>query len=180
MAKITLARNPVKRKSPFAGMLLNGQGRVIDLGRPAPTLPATMGGNRTPIIDQDQLDYDFQPWIVKYHQRIVTEGREPLKRLPKSARLRRLTVEEAATIQTFPRDLDWQGPQSAKFRRIGNAVHLLGWLGMWPPLSGGHSKPGSDQLKIELTFALNPNCLSNQFPQRVQESLHGQLTHRRR
>ncbi|HEY6790587.1 MAG TPA: DNA cytosine methyltransferase, partial [Trebonia sp.] len=45
-ARITMAKFPVLRLSPFAGMLFNGQGRPIDLNRPAPTLPATMGGNR--------------------------------------------------------------------------------------------------------------------------------------
>jgi DNA (cytosine-5)-methyltransferase 1 len=120
-AKVTLAKTPVKRKSPFAGMLFNGQGRPMDLDRPAPTLPATMGGNRTPIADMDQIE-GRDPWVVSYHRRVVIEGRPPLKALPAAARLRRLTVEEAAAIQTFPRDVQWQGRLSAKFRQIGNAV----------------------------------------------------------
>ena len=123
-AKVTLAKNPVKRKSPFAGMMFNGQGRPMDLDRPAPTLPATMGGNRTPIVDIDQLA-GHEPWVVKYHNRVVVEGKAPLKRLPPEAKLRRLTVEEAAAIQSFPSDVDWQGRQSAKFRQVGNAVPPL-------------------------------------------------------
>lgn len=55
-AKVTPAKTPVMRRSPFAGMVFNGQGRPMDLDAPAPTLPASMGGNRTPIIDQLELD----------------------------------------------------------------------------------------------------------------------------
>jgi DNA (cytosine-5)-methyltransferase 1 len=127
-AKITMAKKPVLRLSPFAGMLFNGQGRPVDLNRPAPTLPATMGGNRTPIIDLDQLEDGKTPWVVGYHHRLWTERKPPIPHLHPEARLRRLTVEEAAAIQTFPSDMDWCGPQSARFRQIGNAVPpVLAW-----------------------------------------------------
>lgn len=126
-AKITMAKNPILRKSPYAGMLFNGQGRVINLDRPAPTLPASMGGNRTPIIDELSLETGQPAWIEIYHQHLFHEGGTPLKTLPESARLRRLTVEEAAAIQTFPTDTPFQGSQSSRFRQIGNAV---------PPLLG--------------------------------------------
>lgn len=51
-AKITLAANPVMRKSPYAGMLFNGLGRPTRLDGYSATLPASMGGNKTPIIDE--------------------------------------------------------------------------------------------------------------------------------
>ena len=123
-AKITLAKRPILRKSPFAGMLFNGQGRVINLDKPAPTLPASMGGNRTPIIDIDQLE-GGEPWIVDYHDRLFHQKKKPLSEVPSDARMRRLTVQEAAAIQSFPRDVPWQGRQSAIFRQIGNAVPPL-------------------------------------------------------
>ncbi|HUN34798.1 MAG TPA: DNA cytosine methyltransferase [Trebonia sp.] len=127
-ARITMAKLPVLRSSPFAGMLFNGQGRPIDLDRPAPTLPASMGGNRTPIIDLDQLERGARPWVVGYHHRLMHERKPPLRELPADARLRRLTVEEAAAIQTFPNDLHWCGPQTARFRQVGNAVPpVLAW-----------------------------------------------------
>jgi DNA (cytosine-5)-methyltransferase 1 len=48
--------------------------------------------------------------------------------LPADARLRRLTLEEAAAIQTFPNDMHWCGPQTARFRQVGNAVPpVLAW-----------------------------------------------------
>lgn len=118
-AKITTAAAPVMRKSPFAGMLFNGAGRPLDLDAPSLTLPASMGGNKTPIIDQASLDGDQEPWIVGYHRRLA-KGAGPIKTVPK--RLRRLTVQEAAAIQTFPPEMEWAGPQSSQFRQIGNAV----------------------------------------------------------
>jgi DNA (cytosine-5)-methyltransferase 1 len=78
-----------------------------------------MGGNKTPIIDQEQLDKNAEPWIVGYHDRLWNGGK-PLKSIP--PRMRRITVQEAAAIQTFPLGMEWQGPQSAQYRQIGNAV----------------------------------------------------------
>jgi DNA (cytosine-5)-methyltransferase 1 len=119
MAKVTPAKTPVLRRSPYAGMLFNGQGRPLDLDRPAPTLPASMGGNRTPIIDQRQLEQGGDGWVVAYHKHLW-EGGTPFLEAP--ARLRRLTVEETAAIQTFPLGMHWAGKQSAQYRQIGNAV----------------------------------------------------------
>lgn len=118
-AKVTPAKVPVMRRSPYAGMLLNGAGRPMHLDSPAPTLPASMGGNRTPIVDQLQLDTGADPWIVEYHHQLQGGGR-PVRMVPD--RMRRITVEEAAAIQTFPLDMEWRGPQSAQYRQIGNAV----------------------------------------------------------
>jgi DNA (cytosine-5)-methyltransferase 1 len=126
-ARITPARAPVLRRSPFAGMLFNGQGRPVDLARPAPTLPATMGGNRTPVIDLDQLEHGATPWVAGYHRQLAG-GMPPLRELPPEARLRRITVEEAAALQAFPAGMPWRGPRSVCFRQVGNAVPpVLAW-----------------------------------------------------
>ena len=119
IARITPAKKPVLRRSPYAGMLFNGQGRPLNLAAPAPTLAATMGGNRTPIVDQETLESGEDSWVVGYHRHLWS-GRAPYKRIPK--RLRRLTVEEAAAIQTFPRDMAWAGRVGSQFKQIGNAV----------------------------------------------------------
>ena len=120
-AKITLTPKPVLRRSPFAGMLFNGAGRPIRLDGYSNTLPASMGGNKTPIIDEEEL-YDNKPgWVQEYHAKLMDgQGAMPFQEAPK--RLRRLTVEEAALIQSFPIDYEFLGPQSAKFAQIGNAV----------------------------------------------------------
>ncbi|WP_423923742.1 DNA cytosine methyltransferase [Candidatus Poriferisodalis sp.] len=118
-ARVTPARRPVMRRSPFAGMLFNGAGRPMRLDRPAPTLLASMGGNCTPIVDQVCLDGLDDCWVTRYHAHLAAGG-APCSRIP--PRLRRITVEEAAAIQGFPVDMEWRGAQSAIYRQIGNAV----------------------------------------------------------
>jgi DNA (cytosine-5)-methyltransferase 1 len=120
-AAVVPAAAPVMRKSPYAGMLFNGLGRPIRLSGPAPTLPASMGGNKTPIIDQLSLDDPaLEEWVVGYHARLLAPGGWPEKEAP--ARLRRLSVEEAAALQSFPAGYPFQGSQASRFRQIGNAV----------------------------------------------------------
>ncbi len=118
-AVVTPARRPVMRRSPFAGMLFNGTGRPMRLDEPAPTLYASMGGNRTPIVDQKHLEGRDGCWVTSYHAYLM-DGGTPYATLPE--RLRRITVEEAASIQGFPPDMEWRGKQSVIYRQIGNAV----------------------------------------------------------
>ena len=119
-AKITIAKQPVLRASAYSGMLFNGQGRPINPSGYANTLTASMGGSRTPIIDEAEV-FDQKPsWIESFH-RALRSGEEPSKfKTPSS--LRRITTQEAATIQTFPSDYKFSGPQSSVYRQIGNAV----------------------------------------------------------
>lgn len=118
-AKITPAKEPILRQSPYAGMLFNGQGRPMDVNKPAPTLPATMGGNRTPIVDQNTLVNGDRQWVEQYHASLMLGGSVTTS-IPSN--LRRISVQEAAVIQTFPRDMPWHGSQSSRYRQIGNAV----------------------------------------------------------
>jgi DNA (cytosine-5)-methyltransferase 1 len=121
-AKVVPAKKPVLRRSPFAGMLFNGQGRPIDLRSAANTLPASMGGNRTPIVDEAELRDGRPSWVAKYHARLL-RGLPPLGSAPN--RLRRLTVTEAALLQTFPAAFRFEGRQSSQYAQIGNAVPPL-------------------------------------------------------
>lgn len=119
-AKITLAKSPVLRQSAYAGMLFNGAGRPINAYGYANTLPATMGGNRTPIIDEEQVYNDEINWVETYHQALM-DGEDPLlAEAPR--RLRRITAEEAARIQTFPKGYTFAGKQNSIYKQIGNAV----------------------------------------------------------
>jgi len=120
-AKITIAKKPILRKSPYAGMLFNGQGRPINPDEYSSTLHASMGGNRTPIIDEEQLYYNKPAWVEEYH-RYLMEGGEPWAANEAPNRLRRMTVDEAHLLQTFPKDFQFLGRQNSVFRQIGNAV----------------------------------------------------------
>lgn len=120
-AKITPASSPVLRKSPYAGMLFNGQGRPVNIDSQSSTIHASMGGNRTPIIDEEELYNNATPWIEKYHKHLM-DGGEPYPSDSIPARLRRMTVDEAHLLQTFPKDYEFSGKQSSVFRQIGNAV----------------------------------------------------------
>lgn len=120
-AKITMAEHPVLRKSPYAGMLFNGLGRPTRIDGYSATLPASMGGNKTPIIDERELYEGKKPWIEEYHNMVMANP-ESAKFKPAPSFLRRLTVKEAAVLQTFPLDYEFSGSQSSQYTQIGNAV----------------------------------------------------------
>ena len=121
-AKISIATNPVMRKSPYAGMLFNGLGRPLDLDNQANTLPASMGGNKTPILDELLLaNPKAENWIADYHKKLSENGKPSLQTEVPSY-IRRITTAEAAAIQTFPYNYEFVGEKSSIYRQIGNAV----------------------------------------------------------
>ena len=120
-AKITLASNPILRKSPYAGMLFNGLGRPTKIDGYSATLPASMGGNKTPIIDEKELYEGEQPWIEQYHA-AVSKDITKASFQPAPSFLRRMTPAEAAILQTFPLTYKFCGSQSKVYTQIGNAV----------------------------------------------------------
>lgn len=119
-AKITIAKQPVLRGSAYSGMLFNGQGRPINPSGYANTLTASMGGSRTPIIDEAEV-FDKKPsWIESLYKALRAGDSPSNHSVPNS--VRRITTQEAAMIQTFPADYIFSGPQSSVYRQIGNAV----------------------------------------------------------
>lgn len=120
-AKITLTSNPVLRKSAYAGMLFNGLGRPLKLDGYSATLPASMGGNKTPIVDEQALYCNTRPWVEGYHERLLGDLSVALKETV-PVFLRRLTVDEARVLQTFPLEYKFSGSQSSQYTQIGNAV----------------------------------------------------------
>lgn len=121
-AKITFATRPVMRRSPYAGMYFNGQGRPIDIDGFANTLPASMGGNKTPFVDDEYLYGDAdEDWVVAYHKGLQNGIIQPeFGEAPQ--RIRRITIKEAARIQTFPDDYIFCGSKGKIYAQIGNAV----------------------------------------------------------
>jgi DNA (cytosine-5)-methyltransferase 1 len=111
-AKVTWSKNPVLRKDPYAGMLVNGGGRPINLRRPAPTVLASASGNKAPWVDT----YDVVPNVHRY----LMEGGTPITGEVTGAR--RLTAEELALLQSFPAGHKFAGSRSSQVRQIGNAV----------------------------------------------------------
>lgn len=114
-AKIVYCKNPVLRKSPYAGMLLNGKGRPLDLHAPALTIPASAGGNRTHLLDPDGV-------LLEYHRELKAGGSPRSGIVPGC---RRLTLRECACLQSFPDDFHFVGPKSKRFAQVGNAVPPL-------------------------------------------------------
>lgn len=111
-AKVTYAKRPDLRPSPWDGHLWNGGGRPINPDGLVPTLLASMGGNKTPWLDGAGV-------VPAYHAHLVEGG---VARSGEVAGARRLTISETALVQGFPVDMPWAGRSSSKYRQIGNAV----------------------------------------------------------
>lgn len=114
-AKVTFAKTPDLRPSPWDGHLWNGGGRPVNPEGLAPTLIASMGGNKTPWLDGGNV-------VTEYHAHLMGGGAPRSGTVPGA---RRITVAEAALIQGFPRDMPWSGRSSSQYRQIGNAVPVL-------------------------------------------------------
>ena len=121
-AKITFATHPIMRKSPYAGMYFNGQGRPMDVDGYSNTLPASMGGNKTPFVDEEYLYGDAtSDWVVDYHKGLMDGSIIP-EFTEAPSHLRRITIKEAARIQTFPDEYIFCGNKGRIYTQIGNAV----------------------------------------------------------
>jgi DNA (cytosine-5)-methyltransferase 1 len=119
-AAITYSKNPVMRRTAYAGMLFNGAGRPIDPARPAPTMTASAGGNKTHIVDEEQIFGSGTSFSETYHRHLEDGGTPGALRLPST--LRRLTIAESAAFQGFPERFAFAGKNSSVYRQIGNAV----------------------------------------------------------
>lgn len=114
---VVYAKYPDPRRSPYAGHVYNGGGRPIDLSGPCHTLLASAGGYKTHWVDTLDVAPDYTAHLL--------EGGTPWEGTVPGAR--RLTPEESALIQTFPRGMWFSGSRSSQYTQIGDAV---------PPLLG--------------------------------------------
>jgi DNA (cytosine-5)-methyltransferase 1 len=130
---VTYAKRPDLRPNPYDGLLFNGGGRPINLHDLAPTMLASMGGNKTPWLDTLGL-------VPTYHTHLMAGG-EPRVGLVPGAR--RITVAEAAALQTFPSGMAFAGTRSSQYKQVGNAVPP--WHGQWAALSSRMSRDASEQ-----------------------------------
>lgn len=111
-SKVVYAKRPDLRPNPYHGHLFNGGGRAINLDRPAPTILAAAGGNKTHFLDTLNL-------IPEYHRHLMRGGE------PRSGELegaRRITVAESAALQSFPAWVTFAGRRSSQYTQVGNAV----------------------------------------------------------
>ena len=112
VAKVVYVKSPGVGRTPYTRHLVNGPGRVLNLGRPCNTIVTK---DRTHILDVDGT-------LEAYHKHLVAGGR------PRSGEVegvRRLTLDECARIQDFPSNVVFTGSRSSKFRQVGNSVPPL-------------------------------------------------------
>jgi site-specific DNA-cytosine methylase len=81
-----------------------------------------VGGNGTPVPPRPAR-------VFPPGGHIANDGRDNSKMVGRSEDAVRVTVQQAAILQTFPPDHPWQGSRSKQFEQVGNAV---------PPLLAEH------------------------------------------
>jgi DNA (cytosine-5)-methyltransferase 1 len=109
---VKFARYPDLRPDPYSGQIYNGGGRPINPNGPCHTILASSGGYKTHWIDTENV-------APEYHAHLKSGGAPRNGFVPGA---RRLSVEECAIIQTFPRDLHFFGRRSAQYAQVGDAV----------------------------------------------------------
>lgn len=109
---VKYAKYPDLRPSPYAGHVYNGGGRPIDPRGSCHTILASSGGYKTHWVDTQNV-------APEYHAHLMRGGKPWEGTVPGA---RRLSVEECAVIQTFPRGFAFCGRRSSQYTQVGDAV----------------------------------------------------------
>lgn len=109
---VKFARFPDLRPSPYAGHIYNGGGRPIDPDGPCHTILASAGGYKTHW-------FDTQSIAAEYHAHLKAGGKPREGEVPGA---RRMSVEESAIVQTFPKGMRFAGRKSSQYTQVGDAV----------------------------------------------------------
>lgn len=109
---VKYARFPDLRPSPYAGHIYNGGGRPIDPNGPCHTILASAGGYKTHWFDTLGI-------APEYHAHLKAGGMPREGEVPGA---RRMSVEESALVQTFPRGMKFAGRRSSQYTQVGDAV----------------------------------------------------------
>lgn len=109
---VRYAKYPDLRPSPYAGHIYNGGGRPIDPDGPCHTILASSGGYKTHWVDTLSI-------APEYHAHLRAGG-APYEGIVPGAR--RLSVEECAAVQSFPREIRFLGKRSSQYKQVGDAV----------------------------------------------------------
>lgn len=117
------------------GDVRNSHGSVRAIEAPAPTLTSSMDNGNFRFL---ALEGEAPPVYVNGNQANAARrsADEPAPTVHFGARVnavrfaeaganRRVTVQEAAVLQTFPEDYPWQGTQTKQFEQVGNAIPPL-------------------------------------------------------
>jgi DNA (cytosine-5)-methyltransferase 1 len=109
---VKFAKFPDLRPSPYAGHIYNGGGRPIDPFGPCHTILASAGGYKTHW-------FDTQGVAPEYHAHLKAGGTPRVGIVPGA---RRMSVEESALVQTFPKEMKFVGRKSSQYTQVGDAV----------------------------------------------------------
>jgi DNA (cytosine-5)-methyltransferase 1 len=109
---VKFAKFPDLRPSPYAGHIYNGGGRPIDPNGPCHTILASAGGYKTHWFDTLNV-------APEYHAHLRAGGKPREGEVPGA---KRMSVEESALVQTFPKGMQFAGRKSSQYTQVGDAV----------------------------------------------------------
>lgn len=110
---VIFTKSPTMHGGFRGALLFNGRGRPLDLEQPSLTIYAS-GGNHVHWFDTKHIALDYFDVLKRHGRKMIRKGRVP--------GAKRLTVEQMARLQHFPKRFRFAGPPSSQITQIGNAI----------------------------------------------------------